>query len=246
MTRNHNRFIGSLGLVCVMSASLTAQKPTPAPIPGKGKAFFFFNATSETGEPAVAGAPYSADVTTRVDMLMFDGTRLTQTVTAKVYRDSAGRTRREQAVIGMEALDPNPSVSSVVQIVDPVAHVMYTLNPGSKTALQRPIDGPPVQVTKFRVEGPPTTHDLGTKTIEGLTATGRRIVTTIATGQVGNDRPIEIIDETWMSTELKVALQTLHRDPRTGDVEYTLTKISRQEPDPGLFKVPAGYQIRRY
>jgi hypothetical protein len=84
---------------------------------------------------------------------MFDGTHLDQSVTAKVYRDSAGRTRREQAVMGLEALDPNPSVGSVVQIVDPVARVMYTLNPGSKTAMRRPWM-PATQVApKFRVEG---------------------------------------------------------------------------------------------
>ena len=86
--------------------------------------------------------------------------------------------------------------------------------------------------------------DLGTRTIEGLTARGTRVVTTIPINQVGNDRAIEIIDEEWWSNELKVTLQTLHHDPRSGDVEYTLTKISRQEPDASLFTVPAGYQIR--
>jgi len=260
MTRTVATFIGSLGLACVIGTSVAGQTPTPTP--GRGKAFFFFN--QEPDEAITTRAPYSGEVTTKVSLVMYDGTRMNQTITAKVYRDSAGRTRREQAVIGIEALDPNPSVSSVIQIVDPFTRMSYTLNPGSKTAVRRSLDeaarvtpktcmgSAPAQGWQcwnghwysqdFRI---PAQQDLGTKTIEGLTATGRREVTTIPAAQAGTDRPIEIIDETWTSIDLKVALQTLHRDPRSGDIEYTLTKILRQEPDAALFKVPAGYEIRR-
>lgn len=242
MTRNIAMLMGSLGLACVIGTTVAAQTPKPPGQVPPEKGFFFFNL--DPGLAVVKGVPYSGEITTRVKLTMFDGTHLDQSVSAKVYRDSAGRTRREQAVIGLDALEPNPSVGSVVQLVDPVARVMYTLNPGSKTAMQRPMDDPSVP-QKFRVQGRMAPQDLGTRTIEGLTATGTRVVTTISTAQAGTDRPIEIIDETWLSTELKVALQTLHHDPRTGDVEYTLTKISRQEPDASLFMVPAGYQIRR-
>jgi hypothetical protein len=86
---------------------------------------------------------------------------------------------------------------------------------------------------------------LGTKTIEGFTVVGTRTVTTIPTGRVGNDRPIEIIDERWESAELKILVRSLHHDPRTGDVEYTLSKISRAEPAASLFVVPPGYVIQR-
>jgi hypothetical protein len=244
MTRTVATLIGSIAVACAIGASVAAQTPKVVrPFqPPVDKRFFFFNL--DPAEAVIKGAPYSGEVTTRVKLTMFDGTHLDQSVSAKVYRDSAGRTRREQAVIGLEALDPNPSVGSVVQIVDPVAHVMYTLNPGSKTAMRRLMVEPTQVAPKFRVEGRMIGQELGTRTIEGLTATGNRIVTTIPAAQAGTDRPIEIIDETWTSTELKVALQTLHHDPRTGDVEYTLTKISRQEPDASLFAVPAGYQIR--
>jgi len=245
MTRTVATLIGSIGVACAIGASVAAQTPKPpaqSPIPGRGQSFFFFN--HHPDDDIIKGAPYSGEVTTRVKLTMFDGTHLDQSVTAKVYRDSAGRTRREQAVIGLEALDPNPSVGSVVQIVDPVARVVYTLNPGSKTAMRTPLDDQSQMAPKFRVEGRMVVQELGTRTIEGLTARGNRVVTTIPAAQAGTDRPIEIIDDSWFCTELKVALQTLHHDPRTGDVEYTLTKISRQEPDASLFAVPAGYQIR--
>jgi hypothetical protein len=85
---------------------------------------------------------------------------------------------------------------------------------------------------------------LGVKNIDGRSAEGTRTTTTIPTDQVGNDKPIDIIDERWESTELKVLLRSLHRDPRSGDIEYALTKISRTEPPASLFQVPSGYTIR--
>ncbi len=87
---------------------------------------------------------------------------------------------------------------------------------------------------------------LGVKDIDGFSAQGRRTTTTIPTNQVGNNKPIEIIDEFWESTELKVLLRSLHRDPRTGDIEYALTKISRAEPPASMFTVPSGYTIRDF
>lgn len=69
------------------------------------------------------------------------------------------------------------------------------------------------------------------------------MTTTIPAGQAGNDRPITISDERWESADLKLLIESHHHDPRTGDVEYRLTKISRKEPPADLFKVPEGYKI---
>ena len=195
-------------------------------------------------EPIVKGAPYSGEGITTVKLTMFDGTRMERTVTAKFYRDSQGRVRREQTVLGLEALDPARDVRATVTIVDPVADAIYTLVPGSKTAMRISISAmrnlPPPQPS-------PTSkilrENLGSKDIDGITAVGQRMTTTIPAGQVGNDRPIEIIDERWESPALKVLLRSLHRDPRTGDVEYVLTKISRAEPPASLFTL-AGYTIK--
>jgi hypothetical protein len=74
-------------------------------------------------------------------------------------------------------------------------------------------------------------------------ARGRRTVTTIPVGQIGNDRPIEITDEQWESAELKLLVLSRHHDPRTGDVEYRLTNVSRAEPAFDLFTVPADYTV---
>lgn len=199
-------------------------------------------------EPVVKGLPYSGEGITTVKLTMFDGTKMERTVTAKLYRDSAGRTRREQTVVGLEALDPSNDFRAVVHIVDPVAGVFYTLNPGSRTAHRLPLSLLQGGAKPLRVpfEYAKKEVALGVKDIDGLSAQGHQTITTVPTDQVGNSRPIEIIDERWESTELKVLLRSLHRDPRSGDIEYALTKISRAEPPASMFTVPSGYTIRDF
>ena len=86
-------------------------------------------------------------------------------------------------------------------------------------------------------------ESLGTRQMEGVTVVGRRTKSVIPTGQIGNDRPIEITDERWESPDLKLLVRSHHHDPRTGDVEYRLTNIVRVEPQPDLFIVPSDYTI---
>ncbi len=86
-------------------------------------------------------------------------------------------------------------------------------------------------------------ESLGTQTIEGVTAEGRREILTIPAGEIGNTLPIEVVDETWYSPELQITVMTRHRDPRSGENTYRLTNISRSEPDRSLFEVPADYTV---
>ena len=86
--------------------------------------------------------------------------------------------------------------------------------------------------------------DLGTQTIEGVPAQGTRITRTIPAGQVGNDQPLVITTETWMSPDLKVLVMSKTSDPRMGETTYRLTNVLRDEPDPALFQVPSDYTIQ--
>jgi len=88
------------------------------------------------------------------------------------------------------------------------------------------------------------TESLGSKVIEGVQAEGKRSIETIPAGRMGNERPIDIINETWYSPELQMVVMSKHSDPRSGDVVYTLTNIQRAEPDPSLLQVPGDYQLR--
>ena len=87
-------------------------------------------------------------------------------------------------------------------------------------------------------------EDLGTQTIEGVSANGTRTTFTIPVGQIGNERPIEIVDERWFSKDLQMVVMTRHSDPRSGETVYRLTNINRTEPDHSLFEVPGDYQMK--
>jgi len=87
------------------------------------------------------------------------------------------------------------------------------------------------------------TESLGTQTIEGAPAEGTRSTLTIPAGEIGNTLPIEVVDETWYSSELQLVVMSKHRDPRSGETTYRLTNISRSEPDRSLFEVPADYTV---
>jgi len=87
-------------------------------------------------------------------------------------------------------------------------------------------------------------EDLGTQTVEGVTALGTKTTITIPAGQIGNERAIEIVDERWYSPELQMMVMTRHSDPRSGETVYRLTNINRTEPDHSLFEVPADYKLR--
>lgn len=87
-------------------------------------------------------------------------------------------------------------------------------------------------------------EDLGEQVIEGVKAQGRREKRTIAVGQIGNDRPIEISSEVWYSPEIKAVVLSKQSDPRVGESEYRLTNISRAEPPRTMFEVPPGYTVK--
>lgn len=92
--------------------------------------------------------------------------------------------------------------------------------------------------------GAGTTTALGAREIEGLRVDGTRSTWTIAAGRIGNEKPIEIVSERWYSPELMLVVQTRRVDPRSGEISYRLTRVSRAEPDAALFKVPADYSAR--
>jgi hypothetical protein len=91
---------------------------------------------------------------------------------------------------------------------------------------------------------PAITHDsLGTQTFEGVLAEGNRTTTVYPIGFFGNDRPLTMVSEMWMSRELGMAVLQKTSDPRSGDTTTRLSGISQSEPDPSLFQIPADYQI---
>jgi len=100
-------------------------------------------------------------------------------------------------------------------------------------------------VTTQRLEGSQAeaSESLGTQTIEGVLAEGTRETITSGAGQIGNERPIEIVSERWFSPELKTLVLSKQSDPRFGETTYRLSNIVLGDPEASLFEVPADFQI---
>jgi TonB family protein len=87
------------------------------------------------------------------------------------------------------------------------------------------------------------TEQLGKQLVEGVECEGTRAVTTLPAGAIGNERPIETVNETWYSPELQLMLLSKRSDPRFGESTYRVTNIVRSEPDAAFFQIPPDYTI---
>ena len=81
--------------------------------------------------------------------------------------------------------------------------------------------------------------------MEGVAVEGTRTTLTIPAGQIGNEQPINIVSERWFSPDLKVLVMSRQSDPRFGETTYRLTNLTRAEPSPQLFEIPADFTDRR-
>lgn len=87
----------------------------------------------------IANTPFSADGTTTVTQTLGDGTKIERRTTAKLYRDSTGRVRREQTVIGLDRLNPAATPQTTITFDSvPGDPAPYTLNPAARTARRGP------------------------------------------------------------------------------------------------------------
>jgi hypothetical protein len=86
-------------------------------------------------------------------------------------------------------------------------------------------------------------ESLGKRNIEGVEAEGTRTTWTIAAGEIGNERPIDIVWERWYSPALQTVVLTRQSDPRAGESVYKLSNLRRGEPAPQLFEVPPDYTV---
>ena len=99
----------------------------------------------------------------------------------------------------------------------------------------------PAGLTKTIVKPATKTESLGKQMVEGVECEGERVVTTMPAGTIGNDRPIETVNETWYSPELKIMILSKRSDPRFGESTYSVTNITRSEPYAELFQPPSDY-----
>lgn len=230
--------------------------PPNVPAPGIG----YVSSEFRFGGKVVKNAPYSAEAVTESTQVLANGTKLSQKTVALVYRDSEGRTRREQSAAPVGPFATSGETPRVIFISDPVAGVAYTLYPDTHTAVRTAL--PPAEIInaagpKAALAPPPNqvqpvpragdheqTVSLGKREIAGLRSDGERTTLLIPVNRIGNDQPIEIVEERWKSPELRTTLWSKTSDPRWGETLYQLTNIKRGEPDRALFLVPSDYIVK--
>ncbi len=88
------------------------------------------------------------------------------------------------------------------------------------------------------------TEDLGTMHQNGVQAQGTRTTLTIPVGQIGNNREIKVVNETWYSPELHMTVKSSNSDPRYGTTTYELRNISHANPPLSFFQIPSDYTIQ--
>ncbi|HKO97443.1 MAG TPA: hypothetical protein VJU86_10645 [Pyrinomonadaceae bacterium] len=208
----------------------------------------FLSSEMRFGDRVVKGSPYSAHFSTENTQTLADGTRVTRKSNGVVYRNTEGRTRREQTLGALGHIPVEGQPKQLIFINDPIARAHYVLDVKERSARKLPFrDGPPPPTgpppDSKRPPDPMVTESLGTKQIEGVEAEGTRTTITIPVGRIGNDRPLKIVSERWFSPELKIVILSKHNDPFSGDNVYQLTGINREEPPLTLFTVPADYRV---
>jgi hypothetical protein len=213
-------------------ASLVAQRPLPSNV------------------RLVRGAPYSAQGTSETVTVLADGNRIVRQNTVRMWRDSDGRTRAEYSLSSIGGPVPLEVNSTLTVIDDPAAGTRYMLQPGQNVATmsieacRAPLEGEPGFVGPVRAPrgalNMSTPQRLGERTVNGETVAGSRIEATIPAGAIGNEQPITMSAEQWYGKELRVVVEAVYRDPRSGETRYKLRDIKRAEPDAALFRAPKG------
>lgn len=223
----------------------------------------------------VTNAPYSATFTTTSTEKLQDGSVLNHSSMRIASRDSLGRTREEVTLPARSGAAASATPHTMVVIVDPVAHTVTQLRTEQKVAVVHAIPQLPAGATHRQFPGalggePPVGPDgagvrsgdaghphgphadknvakvdLGSQTISGVVATGKRTTRTIPAGEMGNAAPLVSTHEEWFSPDLKIEVSRTDVDPFHGTRTMAATTLSKSEPDAALFKIPTGFAVQQ-
>jgi hypothetical protein len=195
----------------------------------------------------VAGKPFSGRDSIEWTRALEDGSVVTTHLTALVARDSRGRIRRERSTFVPANSNDQSKVMDMI-ILDPAEHTRTTCTIATRhcaiTPYFTPVKFAPVPAgpldngTRYL-----TRESLGTDTVDELNAVGTRETLTINAGAIGNNQPVVTTREFWYSSDLEINLSVTRKDPREGTQVIQLVDLSRSEPDPSLFQVPADFTV---
>jgi len=252
MKRPLSSLLATLALVIVALAA-AAQEPgaPPPPPPGGPGHMMGMHGPDEPGEgKTVTGIPLTAQIAVTHENTLSDGNHISRTSQTTLYRDAQGRTRRE---VTIDAATPATATVKhvIIMINDPVSGKRYMLDPTNKTARELPgprgrgdhPKRPAGEAVKEMLSKNVQRDQLGNKTISGFEASGEKVTRTIPAGEIGNEKPIEVVTERWFSSDLQLPVLLVHTDPLMGTATTKVTSVTRGEPDASLFQVPSDYKI---
>jgi hypothetical protein len=238
LKENTNAMKSCFLLLLGASAALWAQRPG-----------WNFEPHGQFEGKVVTGEPYSGTgVSTRTQTLA-GGNSINESNCTKVYRDTSGRTRREETH-NAAACSATPDT---IFIHDPVAGIAYVINSQNSTYRQFTIKTPAANANATpqahtRPANPNVVEtSLGAKAIAGssLSAQGTQRVDTIPAGRFGNAQAITITSTRWYSPDLQIVTESTRTDPRSGTSSYALTISSQAEPAESLFQLPSGLTLEQ-
>jgi hypothetical protein len=194
------------------------------------------------------GKPFSGRSTTQWTRTLEDGTVLTTHLFAQVARDSQGRIYRERRNFVPVDSDEQSRLSEIM-IFDPISHTRTVCQVVAKRC-----DVTGYHAPRFFTPRPPgpfdngkrnlTRESIGNDVIDGINLVGTRETLTIEAGVLGNSQPLVVTREFWYSPDLQVNLAITRKDPRQGTQVVRVGDVSRAEPDPAMFKIPAGFTVQ--
>ena len=247
----------------------TSQPPTPLDETTRTLPPSFDSAIRSFDRGRIRDTAFSAEVQVEKVWPSRDGGTTMRKVSYLIYRDSQGRTRRDQMPDQNNAAPSDRRPRNSV-ISDPVASSTYIVDHRTSTVRKLPLatgkdvdsqtsvvqpkvrgtapgfvnfGAPNTQVAKPAVsrEQVMQKEQLGQRELGGIIAEGTRFVRTVS---LGNEKPIEITTEEWYSVELQTMVAITISDPRFGTSEYRLVNIVRGDPSKTLFEIPQGYKVK--
>jgi hypothetical protein len=212
--------------------------------------------TGMTANPAhTAHLPYTAEFKVTNVRVLANGSTITLNSILVAAADSDGRQATATTATRQSRDMPR---ATRINVFDPVAHINVNWSsPGQKATVTEwlasvgpPPSCPPSAPNDARVpvKSMPGSiiEDLGTQTIRGIEAHGRRITTTLQTGTLGNDKPLVYIREFWTAIAPKLDglnVREITIDPQAGKTTKELIHFKQSDPDPATFQPPHGYEV---
>ena len=195
----------------------------------------------------VTGKPFSGRDSIDWTRNLEDGTVVVSHLDANLARDSQGRIYREHVSFA-PANSNQPSKRRDIILLDPVAHARTTCVVATRhctiTGYYAPTSFTPRPAGLFdKGTRSLTRESLGSDIADDLNVVGTRETISINAGVVGNSQPLVSTREFWYSPDLQVNLSVTRKDPREGTQTIHVLDLSRSEPDPAMFRIPAGFAV---